>query len=190
MCYYITATLPNGKEIEKVKDILEKNEMKFSQINNKSVQSYLKTEQLYFRPTKTYCDCDTALGAFNRQNEYNKLFQSQKVRKLKKKKWTQEQIDNWIWEKIHKTKPHLKKFITPVERKNEIEAWFNILHKVINLENVSRIGILKHWYKSSLENEEIVLKKIEKVNLNEIEKEFLFTLEEDVLYEFSVFANQ
>ena len=186
MCYYITLTLPNDKELEKVKELLYNYSMVFSQINNDSMQSYLKAGQLIFRPSKKYCDCDTALGAFNRQNEFEKLLKSKKVRKLTKKKWTQEQIDNWIWEKINKSKPHLKKSITPMERENEIKKWFNFFQEVNALENLSQVGILKHWYNFTLENEKITLKRIEKVDLNDINKEFLLYLEEDVLYEFFI----
>jgi len=186
MCYYITLILPNDTELEKVRELLYDYNMIFSQINNKSINSYLKAGQLNFRPTKEYCDCDTALGAFNRQNEYEKLLQSKKVKNLKKKKWTQEQIDNWVWEKINKSKPHVKKYITPMERENEIKKWLTFLHEMVNLETISQIGILKHWYHSTLENEEIILKRKEKVNLNDINKDFLLHLEEDVLYEFSI----
>ena len=186
MCYYITLSLPNDKELEKLREILYDYNMTFSQINNKSFQSYLKEEQLIFRPTKEYCDCDTALGAFNRQNEYEKLLQSKKVRKLKKKKWTQEQIDNWIWDKINIRPPHVKKSITPMERENEITKWFNFFHEIIDLKDVSQIGILKHWYTSTLENEEITLKRKQKVNLKGVDKDFLLNLEEDVLYEFFI----
>ncbi|MFX0137806.1 MAG: hypothetical protein ACFFDN_29465, partial [Candidatus Hodarchaeota archaeon] len=135
---------------------------------------------------KEYCDCDTALGAFNRQKEYEKLLLSKKVKNIKKKKWTQEQIDNWIWEKIKKSTPHVKKYITPMERENEINKWLNFLHEIIALQNVSQIGILKHWYHSTLEHEEIIVKRTEKVNLNDINKEFLLYLEEDILYEFFI----
>ena len=89
-------------ELEKVREALYNYNMVFSQINSKSIQSYLKAGQLSFRPTKEYCDCDTALGSFSRQNEYEKLLQSKKVKTLKKKKWTLEQIDKWIWEKLKK----------------------------------------------------------------------------------------
>jgi len=186
MCYYITLTLPNDKELEKVREILYDYNMIFSQINNKSIQSYLNAGQLNFRPTKEYCDCDTALGALNRHNEYEKLLLSKKVRNLKKKKWTQEQIDNWIWDKIYKSKPHVKKYITPMERENEITKWLTFLHEITDLESISQIGILKHWYNSNLENEEILLKRKQKVNLNGVDKDFLLYLEEDVLYEFFI----
>ncbi|MFX1269875.1 MAG: hypothetical protein ACFFAK_18095 [Promethearchaeota archaeon] len=186
MCYYIALILPNDKELEKVREILYDYNMTFSQINNKSLKSYLKAEQLIFRPTKEYCDCNTVLGAFNRKNEYEKLLESQKVRNLRKKKWNQKQIDNWIWEKLNKTTPHVKKSITPMEQENEIIKWFNFLHELVNLEKFIHIGILKHWYHSTLDNEEIILKRKQKVNLNEVDKNFLLYLEEDVLYEFFI----
>lgn len=186
MCFYITATLPPNKEMEKVKVILNKHGMKLLQINNKPMKSYLLNDEVYFRPTSTYCDCDTSLGVFNRQREYDELLQSKKVKHLRKKNWTEEQVDNCIKEKLSNTEPKLKKSITFMERENDIKKWFSLIHDIISLENISHIGILKHWYQSSLENEVLKVKKREKVNIAEIDKEFLFNIEDDVLYEFSI----
>jgi len=73
-----------------------------------------------------------------------------------------------------------------MERENEITKWLNFFHEIVNLESISRVGLLKHWYNFTLENEKIILKRIEKVDLNDINKEFLLYLEEDVLYEFFI----
>jgi len=80
-------------------------------------------------------------------------------------------------------KPHkkgLKK--TSLEVDEEINNWIDFVQNV--LKNVKRIGLLKHWYKSSLDNEEILLKKTEQLNLKDFTADKLLKLEEDVLYEF------
>lgn len=55
-------------------------------LKNANVSYQLRPEELYFRATKDYCDCDTILGSLNRLNEYQTLLNSKKVKALRKKK--------------------------------------------------------------------------------------------------------
>ncbi|MFX1338941.1 MAG: hypothetical protein ACFFDK_10055, partial [Promethearchaeota archaeon] len=154
-------------------------------INNIHVQSQLRTGELYFRATKDYCDCDTVLGSLNNLQEYQNLLNSQKVRTLKKKKWTDEEIDKWIKEKLQKEgSSTIGKKLTPMEREKEITRWLDFLNSILNNKKVSRIGLLKHWYDKDLQTEVITLARTEKIYIDKITPEFLLNLEEDVLYEF------
>ena len=96
MCYYITATLPKETNLERLRPLLEDFKMDFTQINNLNIETQLRPKELYFRATKSYCDCGTVLGSQNRSQEYEKLLKSKKVKTLRKKKWSDEQIHNWI----------------------------------------------------------------------------------------------
>ena len=140
--------------------------------------------ELYFRATKDYCDCDTSLGFLNREAEYQKLLNSKKVKTLKKKKWTESEIDEWIRLKLQNKPSHSKSSITQKERHLDIERWTNFILEIINSKKVSRIGILKHWYRYGLNDEEIILKRTVKSFIDEVKPELLLKLEEDVLYEF------
>ena len=80
MCFYITATLPEGTQLENLGKILDKYKMEFSKIHNIKVESQLRPKELYFRATRSYCDCDTILGSLNQQQEYKKLYDSKKVK--------------------------------------------------------------------------------------------------------------
>ena len=182
MCYYITATLPKETDMERLKPLLEEFNMSFTSINNVYIKPQLRPGELYFRATKKYCDCDTVLGSRSRSQEYEKLLKSKKIKTLRKKQWSDEQIDNWIMEKIA-TRSHkkgLKK--TSLEVDEEINNWIDFVQGI--LKTVKRIGLLKHWYKSHLDNEEILLKKTERLNLKDFTADKLLKLEEDVLYEF------
>ena len=182
MCYYLTATLPKETNLLSLNPILEKFNMSFTPIQNKTIETQLRPGELYFRATKKYCDCDTVLGSRNRPQEYEKLLKSKKIKTLRKKQWSDEQIEDWIMEKIA-TKSHkrgLKK--TTQEIDEEINSWIDFVQNI--LKNNKRIGLLKHWYKASLDNEEIQLKKTEQLNLVDLTAEKLLKLEEDVLYEF------
>lgn len=182
MCYYITATLPKETNLLNLKPIFEQFNMSFTSVRNEKVEVQLRPGELYFRATKKYCDCDSVLGSRTHPQEYEKLLKSKKVKTLRKKKWSGEQIEEWIMEKIASKshKKDLKK--SSQEIKEEIDNWINFVKNI--LKDNKRIGLLKHWYKSSLDNEEIQIKKTEQINLTDLTAEKLLKLEEDVLYEF------
>ena len=73
MCFYITATLPNGTDLPSLKGIFNKFDMAFTPIRNDIVQSQLRPGEMYFRATKDYCDCDTVIGSLNTLKDYQTL---------------------------------------------------------------------------------------------------------------------
>ena len=184
MCYYITTTLPKDTEIDSIKTILDRYNMAFSPINNINLSSQLRPGELYFRATKDYCDCDTSLGILNRESEYQILLSSKKVKTLKKKKWTESEIDEWIRKKLQKKPSHSKRSTTEKERQLDIDRWVNFILEIINSNKATRIGILKHWYRYGLHDEVITIKRTVKSYIDEAKSELLLDLEEDVLYEF------
>ena len=185
MCFYITATLPKNTVLEDFRNVFNKYNMAFSPLKNANVSSQLRPEELYLQATKDYCDCGTILGSYNQLKSYEKLLNSKKVKTLRKKKWTEEEIDKWIKEKLNRKEPspHRKK-LTPLEEELEINRWLDLLHGLLDSKKVSRVGLLKHWYTGGLHDEEIHIKRTEKAKLTAITSDFLLNLEEDVLYEF------
>ena len=184
MCFYITATLPKNTILEDFRDLFNKYNMAFSPLKNANVSSQLRPEELYFRATKDYCDCDTILGSHNQLKSYQKLLKSKKIKTLRKKKWTEEQIDEWINQKLNKNESKHQKKLTPLEEELEINRWLDLLHGLLDSKKVSRIGLLKHWYTKGLQDEEFTIIRTEKVNINTVTSDFLLNVEEDVLYEY------
>ena len=158
--------------------------MAFSPLENSYVSSQLRPEDLYLRATKNYCDCDTVLGSYNQLKSYQKLLSSKKVKTLRKKKWTDEEIDKWIKEKLNNNEPKHRKKLTLLEEEQEINRWLDLLHGLLDSKKISRIGLLKHWYTKGLDDEDFTIKKIEKVNINTVNSDFILNVEEDVLYEY------
>jgi hypothetical protein len=183
LCFYITATLPKGTKIENIKEILKQYQMEFSEIDNHIIKLQLRPGELYFRATKDYCDCETVLGSLNSLQDFQVLSKSKKVKALKKNKWSEEEINNWINEKLKNKQNKSKEKFTPAERKIRLDRWGNFLHDLLDNKKVSRIGLLKHWYKMGLTDEEIKIKKTEKIVINQVTPELLLNLSEDVLYE-------
>ncbi len=183
MCFYITATLPKGTQIENIRNILELYKMEFSEIHNHIVESQLRDGELYFRATKDYCDCDTLLGSLNNLQDFKNLSKSKKIKSLKKKNWSEEQINNWIKEKLKIKKEKSRENFIPAERKEGLDRWINFLHDLLDNKIIPRIGILKHWYTKGLEDEEIQITETKKISINQITPDLLLNLSEDKLYE-------
>ncbi|MHA2399739.1 MAG: hypothetical protein ACXADU_12740 [Promethearchaeota archaeon] len=183
MCFYITATLPQGTQINNFKNILDEYQLAFTQVNNPSIISQLRPGELYLRATKSYCDCDTVLGSLNSLQDYQNLSKSKKVKSLRKKKWSEEEISKWINDRLKAKQVNKKKKNNP-KASLKLGAWIMFLHTLLGNNIVSRVGILKHWYTKGLTDEYFKLKKTERISINDLTEEFLLNIEEDVLYEF------
>ena len=188
MCYYITATLPKNTRLDSLKPILGKFGMEFSILKNTNITSQLRPDEIYLRATKSYCDCNTTLGSLSITPEYDKMLKSQKVRGLRKKRWTDEQIHLWILEKINNKKPKGHDNLTPIEKDIEINNWINFLTAILSKNKLTRVGILKHWYSKGLSNEVFLIKNTERISVKELNFSILLNLEDDVLYEFHPFS--
>jgi len=162
--------------------------MDFSLLKNTIITSQLRQDEIYLRATKSYCDCNTTLGSRSITPEYNKMIKSQKVRGLRKKRWTDEQINLWILEKINNKKPKGHDNLTPIEKDIEISNWINFLTNILGKDKLTRVGILKHWYSKGLSNEDIVIKNTERISVKELNSSILLNLEDDILYEFHPFS--
>jgi hypothetical protein len=159
MCFYITATLPKGTQISKLRNILDEYELELSQIDNSMLISQLRSGELYLRATKSYCDCDTVLGSLNSLQDFQNLSKSKKVKNLRKKKWSEEAIHKWINDRLKKKEEERRKKLNPTEVDLKINNWLNFLHRLLDNKTVSRIGLIKHWYTKDLANEVVKIKK-------------------------------
>lgn len=188
MCYYITATLPKDTKPDSLKAVLGKFNMEFTLLKNPNIESQLRPGEMYFRATKSYCDCNTILGSQSINPEYSKMLKSQKVRALRKKQWTDEQIHLWILEKIKGKTPNRHGNMTSVEKDVETNNWINVLINILNVNKLPRVGILKHWYSGGINDEDFLIKKTERISIKDLNNLTLLNLEEDVLYEFHPFS--
>jgi hypothetical protein len=186
MCYYITAILPKETKIEALIPVFDTYEMVFDPVNNENVKSQLRSGKLYFRPTQGYCDCDTVLGSLDISQKHESLVDSKKVKKLRKKGWSEEEINNWVTEKTQKerAKKQKKDKFWPEFRNQQATRWIYFLRELLDTGLTSHVGLLIHWYKGGLASEQIELKKTQRINIESISAEILMHLKEDVLYEF------
>ena len=184
MCYYITATLPKETKVEALRQILDKYEMAFQPLNNKSVKKQLRQSEQYFRATKSYCDCDNVLGSLSTNRRQASLMESKKVKNLRKKGWTEEEIEDWVKDKIAKKKIKVGRKLWPELIDTEATKWIEFIQELLHTKNISHIGLLKHWYTGGLESAEIEIKEKKKIDVQNINVELISHIDEDILYEF------
>lgn len=132
---------------------------------------------------------DTVLGSLNSLQDFQTISKSKKIKALKKKNWSEEEIINWINDKLQSKKNKSGKKLVPAERIKLLNRWVNFLHDLLDNKKVSRIGILKHWYTNGLEDEEITIMKTEKFTINQVTLDLILNLYEDTLYEFFLVYN-
>ncbi len=185
MCYHITATLPQGTKLDAIQQIIDRYDMAFAPLENAHVKAQLNPGALYFLTTKGHCDCDTVLGYASTGQLRESILQSKKYQTLKKKRWSEAKLNAWIEEKIKKEsekKSKHRRTYSPIELEKRTSRWINFIRNMLQSGSISHIGLLKHWYKGSLETEEISLKDKQKVRINELDTHYLTHLEDDILY--------
>jgi hypothetical protein len=109
---------------------------------------------------------------------------SKKVKTLRKKQWSEAQIGAWILKKLKSKKSKQTQNLTPLEIDLELKRWTDFIHIILQNSSVSRVGLIKHWYDVSLENERFTIRETKRVKTSDISPEFLLNLKEDTLYEF------
>jgi len=184
MCFYLTSTLPKDADLDQLRPIFNDFNMGFHPIENEYIQSQLRSQELYFRATNAYCDCDTVIGSQINQQAYQNLMNSKKVKTLRKKQWSEAQIEAWILKKLKTKKPKQTQNLTPLEKDLELRRWTDFIHIILQNSSVSRVGLIKHWYDGGLENEKFIIRETKEVKASDISPEFLLNLREDILYEF------
>ncbi len=184
MCYFITAILPKEANFKEIQLIIENYKMAFLPMDNKSIIKQLKAGELYLRATRNYCDCDTVLGSKNKGIEKRRIMESKKVKKLKQKGWTTEQIEDWLENKIKTQKQTKGKKWWPELQEKEINNWLNFLKDLLEFKSISYVGLLKHWYEGNLESEDIKIIETKRLNLDQDLFDELLHMDEDIRYEF------
>ncbi|MFX1353245.1 MAG: hypothetical protein ACFFGP_04720, partial [Promethearchaeota archaeon] len=133
-----------------------------------------------------YCDCDTVLGSNNPLQEYEKLLKSKKIKSLRKKKWSDEQIQDWIMKKIRSKSHKTSQKKTLSERDEELKKWVDFILYLLEFQKLKRIGLIKHWYNTNLEDENFKIKETKRISIDVLNSDFLLNLKEDILYEFTL----
>ncbi|MFB0562055.1 MAG: hypothetical protein ACETWM_12700 [Candidatus Lokiarchaeia archaeon] len=120
-----------------------------------------------FRPIERHCDCDTTLGILSRRGG---VLNKKDIKRLKKRN---PKMDEEMIARIAKQR------MQELESAPETVQWFDFLQELLSSGEVFHIGLLIHWGWIPP-----VIKETRKVRKEDITKELLLNMEQDVLYEF------
>lgn len=152
--------------------IVNKYNFSFAPLENSHLMSQLPEGTLYFRATREYCDCRTALGSKCAPIDY-----PSEINYLRAIGWNQANINSFMESKT--------KFKTESQQENgeEINRWLGLVQDILEDHDVAYIGILKHQYRGALQTEQFTIKEAITYNIGNIDKEFLLHIENDILYQ-------
>ena len=160
-----------------IKSIFENNDFTFSLIKSHHIIP-LSEEMVFFRFTDFPHDNDTLIGFCQRNIINIQKFE----KKLQRKKWSKGKIDRFIKDKQKSLEQNYQSRNPWNEDINKsFTRWYNLIAKLLTLNEVVNVGIIYHWYSSLIENDQIepVFKK--NIKIKELQTETLSMLMEDEL---------
>jgi hypothetical protein len=87
MCYYITATLPPGADVERVRGIAKQFHLAWKPIEAPHVISQLRSGETYYLTTTGECDCETVLGYLSTPKAERRNTKTAQNRKAEAANW-------------------------------------------------------------------------------------------------------
>lgn len=185
MCDFITATLPHRADIDEVCAIAKSFDFPFTPIVNPHVIRQLHNGKYYFLTTRGHCDCGTVLGSSKYASETEPPPEySRKIKKLRKKAWSDEKVDRWLAQKRLSRKRRIShdKEIRQEEYQLEAQRWLGFLESVLRSGHTTFVGLLLHCYSGQVETDRVRITRHEERRLGTVTADWLPLIEEDILY--------
>lgn len=176
MCYYLIATLPSDANINSLKPIIERHQMGFDVLENKNLSNQLPKGERLFLATKNYCDCDTVIGCDTNKPETDNF--EGEIQKLRQKGWGEAKIQRWKNEKSISVEIDIR------EQDRELNNWYDFIYEALKGNKTSYVGIIKHYYRDTVELENFEVTDIREVRIIGIKPKYLRKVEDDVYYKF------
>lgn len=173
MCYFITATLPSGADLASVRALVGPEGSSWAALSNRYVQDQLPKGWGYYGITGSVCDCQSALVRGDAARG--------KTLKLPRHAaaWSQTKRNRWLEQR------GLVIDGRESAARGDLVAWHEYLKRVLRAGGKPPVGLLIHFYKAGVENEEITVARHSTVKVQATPPTILQALEPDVLYEFS-----
>jgi len=176
MCYILTGVIPNNKTRESTQDLLDtfkRLNLSLSPVQNQSILKQTPNDMQYISLTNNHCDCGTAIGS----KDENPKSREEIIEHLKKS-------GNFDNEKLMQITKIIGKDQDLIGTDKELALWEDFVKKLLLDMHFAYIGILKHSYSKTIEDEEIFIKDTIRVPYSDISKKFLKYIDEDKLYVF------
>jgi hypothetical protein len=173
MCYFITATLPPGADVAAVRALVAPEGSSWSALSNPFVQGQLPKGWGYYCITGSLCDCRSALVRGDAARG--------KTLRLPRRAaaWSEAKRNRWLEQRGLLVEGRES------AARGDVVAWHEYLKRVLRAAGTPPVGVLIHFYRAGIENEDITIARRSPVKVQTTTPTVLQTLEPDVLYEFS-----
>ena len=178
MCRFVTAVLPAAAPHEALDALARTYGRRFLRLSSSSVTRQLTPGEACFVTTLGHCDCDEPLGALRRTRDDG----DDMARKLARKGWSENKIARAMAQKREQAiAAH------GVQRRradDDLSRWLAFVDAVLASGQVDRLGLLLHFYRGGVEDEEVTVRERRRVGRDDDRAALLHGMEQDVLYLF------
>jgi hypothetical protein len=182
MCYFITATLPEGADADRVREIARRHNLAWVPVDNPDIQNQLRRGESYFVTADKHCQCGTALGESRRESEPKPPDYFHQLKTLRKQGWSETRIGRWLEQKQDRRQRKAEKLRGA--RAAELDNWVSFIRTVIEVGAARSLGLLLHFYRTGPATETIrMTRRVQPAG--KLGADDLFSMDEDVLYEFA-----
>lgn len=184
MCTFITSWVSEGGDKSRLASILNEHGFDLDEYPGSPIRAKLKGP-VYFRPTRSYCDCGTALGSSHRKGGKEASMET-RIEGLRSKGWGEAKITRWVeeQERIRKKNSRAEEARSARhDRSASIEHWMSLLEALLDKHGYARLGILFHHYHGNQSLEDFELKAAVKLDLADLKAADFAEMRPDTPYE-------
>jgi hypothetical protein len=181
MCTFITSWVYGSIDRIKLKAILRENGFDLDEYPDSPLKQKVGAS-IYFRPTKTQCDCGTVFGRQNQKGSSEAPIEVQ-VQRLKRKGWGEAKIRKWL-EELERAK---KKTAREKPRNDTAtsQEWLKLFNQILRNHGIKSFGLLFHHYHGNQTVEDFEIGEKVVLNLKDLTEEELGALISEIPYEIS-----
>lgn len=181
MCFFLTGYLKSDSDVKAVRKIAIDHNLAWTPIKNDSIMEQLESGATQYLTNKEICGCYLSPTGHWWVTNTKDSDLEKKVKKLRKKGWSESKINKWVEEK---EKDISRKFDSLVTSGLDGKNWLSFLSEVFESGSASSVGVLFHFY-GDLEKETIDLISETSHSIGEIDEWFLQNLKMDHFYWFT-----
>jgi hypothetical protein len=177
MCQFNLLITDNTIKNIDLKKILVENNFGYQEIKNESLLKQFTNDERVILTVKEECDCNSILGKANKC-EIPQIDIQRTRRKLRKKKWSENKIERYLFDSIKSQNRTLQKFT----KQDELEEknWITLLEELKSRK--VRFGILIHDFTNKIDEEQIKTINNNQFKIEEIHSGQLRRMKQDEIY--------
>ena len=173
MCLFITVIIPAKTDLMAMRSVLDSFDMSFSPWHEVEVNPSIPEGFVQLRATKSFCDCGTVLRQLYPAPHERSL--GKQLAKHRAQGWSEAKLQRWLDQKSKGDDRRSR------EDKADLERWDGFLQSIVSAERIPRLGLLIHFYGNRRAERKALT--WQRFRIGNVDREFLKSLQEDVVYE-------